>query len=142
NFVCGGNGGDVLNGLGGDDLLDGGAGNDFLIGDEGNDLLVGGGGADYMDGGNGADTVSYMGSSGVTIYLNDSSSNLGDAAGDSFSNIEVFELSDLGDAFYAGDGLSQSDGSKTGVFVHGRGGADLLAGSIFQDFLSGDDGAD
>jgi Ca2+-binding RTX toxin-like protein len=66
NAVTGGQGDDVIYGLGGDDQLSGGegddgvmggAGADVLYGNGGNDLLVGGAGDDALAGGAGADVL-------------------------------------------------------------------------------------
>ena len=57
DLLIGGNGDDVLCGLGGKDILIGGKGADILIGGDGNDLLSGGPGADQLDGGAGNDLL-------------------------------------------------------------------------------------
>ena len=66
DWLFGGEGNDVLFGLGGndhlyggsgDDVLFGGSGNDHLYGGSGNDILFGGSGDDYLDGGEGRDIL-------------------------------------------------------------------------------------
>ncbi|PLC51119.1 heme peroxidase [Pollutimonas subterranea] len=57
DVIIGLGGNDLLRGLGGDDMLFGGAGNDDLRGGGGNDLLNGGAGNDILDGGNGNDIL-------------------------------------------------------------------------------------
>lgn len=57
DILIGGNGDDVLCGLGGRDILIGGKGADHLIGGDGNDLLSGGPGADELDGDAGNDIL-------------------------------------------------------------------------------------
>ncbi len=104
NVLDGGLGNDSLEGNGGDDLLLGGGGLDTLLGGLGddeldggadNDLLIGGLGADVLIGGLGTDTASYAtATSGVAASLLVGGSD-GDAAGDSYSSIEVL----IGSAF-------------------------------------------
>ena len=85
DWLFGGEGNDVLFGLGGndhlyggsgDDVLFGGSGNDHLYGGSGNDILFGGSGDDYLDGGAGHDRL--FGGSGNDIIKYDSSDFLVD----------------------------------------------------------------
>ena len=85
DWLFGGEGNDVLFGLGGndhlyggsgDDVLFGGSGNDHLYGGSGNDILFGGSGDDYLDGGEGRDIL--FGGSGNDIIKYDSSDFLVD----------------------------------------------------------------
>lgn len=64
---AGGDGNDILIGLGGNDTLSGDAGDDILSGDAGDDTLSGGTGADTIMGGSGNDTITG-GSENDTIY--------------------------------------------------------------------------
>lgn len=57
DLLIGGNGNDVLCGLGGADVLIGGKGDDHLIGGDGTDLLLGGPGNDRLEGGAGKDLL-------------------------------------------------------------------------------------
>src|SRR5262249_33076183 len=96
-IITGTPGDDVLvgdaNGQVNDDTIFGFGGNDILSGRDGNDTLHGGQGADFLNGGAGIDTASYSDAlSGVGVDLL-SNSNFGDAAGDTFVGIEVFQLS-------------------------------------------------
>lgn len=80
----GGNGDDLLFGMGGDDKLYGGDGNDLLFGGSGNDFLDGGNGADKLYGGAGNDILVYdandvliHGGSGIDFLVsNDASLSL------------------------------------------------------------------
>jgi Ca2+-binding RTX toxin-like protein len=80
----------TANGGDGTDTLTGTSGADTLNGGGDNDVLIGGGGADSLDGGTGtADWVSYITSgTGVTVDLTNTANNTGDAAGDSYANLE------------------------------------------------------
>jgi len=63
----GGDGDDILIGLGGNDTLNGGNGNDILAGGAGNDTLIGNGGDDILIGGLGGDTIT--GGTGKDTFL-------------------------------------------------------------------------
>ncbi len=83
--------------LGGDDYAAGEAGNDTILGGEGNDQFWGGTGADSLDGGNGYDIARYdFAASGVVARL-DGGANAGEAAGDTYANIEALYGSAFGD---------------------------------------------
>lgn len=117
-------------------VINGGSGADTLRGLAGNDTLIGGAGADLLDGGVGtADWASYLSAgAAVTIYMESLASNGGDAAGDTYSGIEFFELSNgFGDIFVGG---AASD------FVFGQGGNDVLFGGAAFDALYGGAGDD
>ncbi len=80
-----------------DDRIIGSAAANRLAGDYGNDTIWGGGGADQIDGGAGIDTAAF--SHAVTLdFLN--GTHGGEAAGDSFANIEAFQFSDENDFFF------------------------------------------
>lgn len=143
---------DTLNGDSGDDSLFGGAGNDSLSGGTENDLLVGGAGSDTLIGGTGTDTVSYASStSGVSVNLQSGAGLGGDAAGDTFSQIENITGSGQNDTLtgdngasviYGGGGADVLDGRNGNDLIGGDGGNDTIAGGIGNDTLSGDDGND
>lgn len=120
------------------DFYGGRFGNDKLFGGDGDDMLDGGRGADQMDGGAGTDFASYAWAlSGVTASMADPSKNTGDAAGDTYVNIEGL----LGSNF--NDTLSGSGGNDT---LFGKGGDDILnangVGPGGQDIFVGGLGAD
>src|SRR5471030_2571514 len=84
-----------------------------------NDIFIGGSTAMKIDGALGQDLVSYAEStSAVTIDLK-TNVNAGDAAGDTFTGVEIFQGSDFNDT------LSGSTGSD--IFIGGAG-ADLIDG--------------
>jgi len=123
--LTGGSGADTLNGGDGADTLDGGNGADTLNGGAGNDTLKGGAGGDALNGGNGSDTASYAGaSSAIIANLSDASNNTGDAAGDTYSNIENLI------------------GSSRGDTLTGDSGDNILIGGAGSDRLNGGAGTD
>ena len=143
------------------DLLDGGAGNDTLIGGGGNDTLIGGAGADLLDGGAGFDEASYANAtSGIVLDLQTPGNSTGDAAGDSFIDIERWVGTDYDDTMVAGNdpvwfwGHEGADSMVGGIgddtleggggndTVHGGAGNDQIFGRADDDVLHGDDGDD
>lgn len=138
-----GGGNDTLTGSGGanrlrsgdgNDRLFGLAANDWLIGDSGDDLLIGGTGADILDGGAGRDTASYaQASSGVTASLANAALNAGEAAGDSFRNIENLVGSAFGDHLYGRSDANNISGGRGNDLICGAGGNDILTGGAGAD---------
>lgn len=148
----GGDGEDMLDGGAGVDVIDGGANNDTLYGREGadtlqggagNDLLIGGAGADALDGGLGEDTVSYEdAASGVGIDLANGANSTGDAAGDTFTSIEIFRGSDHADTFTGDAGGNVFHGLGGNDTIIGDDGNDVLYGGAGDDFIDAGDGVD
>ncbi|MBB4232305.1 serralysin, partial [Rhizobium mongolense] len=86
----------------------GNAGNDSLDGGAGNDWLSGGAGADLLVGGSGVDTASYgTATAGLKVSLLNSSGNTGDAAGDTYSEIENLAGSTFADTLYGNAGANR-----------------------------------
>ena len=113
---------DVMYGFGGDDTLNGGGGDDVLIGGEG---------ADALDGGAGTDTVSYVGSSAaVDVNLGSGTATGGDAAGDTFSNIENVTGSSFDDTLTGDSGDNTLSGGAGDDTLYGGDGNDLF---LFQE---------
>ena len=134
--VFGGLGDDTLAGGGGLDVLSGGAGNDSLSGGTGDDRLLGGAGGDAHDGGAGRDIADYAFSdAAVDVDLTDATgaSSTGDAAGDTFVNVEAFLLTRFADTFAGG---------ASDDFVFGGAGGDVLGGGSGMDALNGGAGND
>lgn len=130
-------GDDTLNGDADNDILYGGKGDDILNGGDGDDTLDGGPGADMLDGGPGSDTASYHHSAAaVLVRLHDARAvRLGDAQGDTLTNIEHLVGSDYNDIL-AGDG-------EDNVLRGGGGHDDLYGGPAGgDDEMYGDDGDD
>ncbi len=136
DHLWGGGDDDTLSGGSGDDYLYGEAGNDILSGGDGADFLSGGAGADSIDGGAGSDTVSFAGSSaGVVASLATGTGSAGDAAGDTYVNVENLT---------GGDGNDTLVGNGTDNVLDGGAGDDLLIGgaSLTGDTLIGGAGSD
>ena len=132
--------------LGGDDganVLRGGAGDDLLSGNGGDDRLTGGAGADVMDGGAGIDTVVYASSTGrVNVYLNEGLGLNGDAAGDTYFNIENVFGSNFDDLFVGSASDNTMFGNAGSDYMYGDEGHDVLVGGEGDDNLKGEAGND
>ncbi len=127
----------IDNGNGHGVQLYGEGGDDGLIGKGGGDYLFGGAGGDVLNGGEGWDMVSYQSAtSGVAVDMA-SNANGGAAAGDTLSNIEVVQGSDLDDSLVGVD-----RGGGHGVELHGEGGNDNMRGTAGGDRLYGGAGND
>lgn len=139
DVIAAGGGNDYVTGDDGDDSLSGGAGNDALYGGNDDDTLDGGAGADALDGGAGTNYVSYQSATAaVTLDFNNVSNNTGDAAGDSYTNIDGFIGSNFNDTMFGGSsGDLEYGGLGDDHLEGGAGGADTLYGGDGADFLSG-----
>ena len=125
NRLFGGNGDDTLYGRGGDDVL---------LGQGGDDVFIGGAGADRMIGGAGTDRVAYWSAkSGLTIDLGNAANNTGDAAGDTYRQVEDIQGSNYDDLI---------SGNSIANWLNGMNGADRLDGRAGADVLTGGGGAD
>ena len=136
--LAGGEGDDVLDGLGGDDRLFGNGGVDQLLGGDGDDLLVGGAGADAMDGGPGDDTY----------FVDDAGDLVTEQAGAGTDWIRTgpasFSLAGLPDIEnLSGDAGAQAlTGNALGNRIDGGGGADVMAGGGGDDLYHVDNEGD
>ena len=134
---------DILIGDSGDNFLDGLDGNDDLRAGAGNDWLGGRAGADRLDGGSGNDTVSYSFSdAGVTVNLEDNTSEGGHAEGDVIINIESIRGSDHGDVLIGDETTNTLRGKDGNDELRGNSGDDMLYGGTGDDRLDGGEGAD
>lgn len=157
--LSGGDGNDVIKGLGGDDTLDGGDGSDLLVGGGGDDMLlgghkadtlVGGAGDDSLVGGGGGDWASYgSAAAGVTVSMTGRNGETGGAAGhDVLRQILNIEGSRFGDvmngdesgraSFYGGDGDDTLSGAGR---MRGDGGDDTLVAIVGHGATMIGDGA-
>ena len=134
----------IINGLAGEDVLNGLAGDDVLNGGDGGDNLNGGAGADVLDGGAGSDTADYKNASvGVVVYLKAiDGSNEGEAAGDTYNNIENLSGSDHDDTLQGDDDPNTIVGLAGNDVLNGLAGDDVLNGGDGGDNLNGGAGAD
>jgi Ca2+-binding RTX toxin-like protein len=134
---------DTLIGDNGINRFYGGEGNDTLRGGDGNDLLSGGLGADILDGGSGRDNASYVAaSSSIAIDLTNLSNNTGEAAGDTYISIEVFQTGSFNDTLIGNDEVNYFYGGSGDDTLSGNGGDDFLSGQAGNDTMTGGTGAD
>ncbi|MBX2855482.1 MAG: hypothetical protein KTR21_10860 [Rhodobacteraceae bacterium] len=141
--ILGQDGDDEIDGGDGADTLSGGQGADLILGGDGDDRLDGGDGPDVLDGGGGVDIATYESSeAGVTLDLTTPAGAVGDAVGDTFTSIEIFEGSSHGDSIFGGGEGDDLRGSGGDDILDGRGGDDSLRGGAGIDQLTGGDGAD
>ena len=140
---------ETFNGTAGNDLLAGNSGIDRLNGLGGNDTLLASAGADTLDGSTGTDTVRF--SSQVRLDRANGANSTGEAAGDTYVSIEVFEAAagndsmrgaGLNDRFLGGAGNDTLDGGNGNDTLEGGTGRDTLIGGAGNDSLLGGVGAD
>ena len=151
DYIVGESGNDYIEGGSGNDRLLGGAGDDRLFGGDGVDYLLGGEGADHLDGGAGIDRVYYISATAGVVFNVETGGTGGEAAGDSYENIEQYFGSSFADDITGSSlndqlfGLSGDDlinGSDGHDGLYGHGGADTLNGELGNDRLYGGDGKD
>ncbi|WP_179610584.1 calcium-binding protein, partial [Rhizobium leguminosarum] len=118
----------VITGTAGNDTLNGTSGDDQISGLGGNDILIGGAGADRLDGGAGVDTVDYSTSTaGVTVDFWTSTGSGGDAAGDTYANIEKAIGSAYGDTLVSAvPGHVLQGGAGNDVYILGVQGVSVV----------------
>ncbi|MCU0730424.1 MAG: choice-of-anchor L domain-containing protein, partial [Hyphomonas sp.] len=134
NILIGLGGADILDARGGADQLFGGDGADQLFGGDDNDNLIGGAGADLLNGGAGADFAIYSSAfSGVSLALDGSLAGQGEAAGDTFVEVEHVIGSANADTIR---------GDAQANWIYGEQGNDRIEGMIGADVLFGDAGDD
>ncbi|MEM1364875.1 MAG: calcium-binding protein [Pseudomonadota bacterium] len=142
--LFGDSGKDRLDGGSENDELDGGADEDIISGGTGDDFINGGAGGDQIDGGAGFDTITFVSATaGVTARLDGfQSSNFGDAAGDTYVNIENIIGTTFNDLLVGDDLNNVLSGNDEGDFLFGAGGDDTLKGGRGADALNGGAGRD
>ncbi|MDQ8757648.1 cadherin domain-containing protein [Sphingosinicella sp. LHD-64] len=137
-MIAGGDGNDVIVGLGGMNALDGGAGDDTFETGAGMDFIDGGTHTEIGASDTAGDTVRYVGSgAAVTVDLRlgmAGTQSGGDAQGDYLTNIENVVGSQAN-----GDNITGDDGGNRLI---GLGGNDTLTGLGGKDVLLGDEGDD
>ena len=118
-------------------------GDDTLIGNSGDDVLIGGVGSDALNGQAGIDWASYQTSvAGVTASLADASQNAGDAAGDTYANLENLRGSGYDDDLSGDNNDNTIEGGDGNDGIAGNDGDDHLIGGAGNDFITGGAGAD
>ncbi len=141
--LSGQDGADALHGEEGNDTLFGDAGDDRLYGGVGDDILLGGLGADIIDGGDGIDRAQYhLATSAVLADLQNEGDNLGEAAGDTYTDVENLFGSQHNDTLRGDSGDNNILGYDGDDVLHGRAGDDTLQGQDGNDYLNGWIGAD
>jgi|GEM_PF-1869155 len=135
---------DTLNGGDGDDILIGLGGNDTLNGGNGNDILVGGAGNDTLNGGAGIDTASYIdATSAVTVNLGVATAqNTGGAGTDTLNSIENLIGSNFNDTLTGNNSANLLFGGAGNDTLIGNGGDDILIGGLGADTMTGGTGKD
>lgn len=135
DLMDGGIGVDTLRGGAGQDTLWGGEGNDFLMGEDGNDFMIGGAGGDEFKGGTGLDTASYQSStSGVVASLTTGIEQSGDAAGDTFAEVEALSGSYFDDTLFGDANNNILTGNAGYDFIAGGAGDDMYLFGIDSDY--------
>ncbi|MGF1521374.1 MAG: DUF4347 domain-containing protein [Leptolyngbyaceae cyanobacterium] len=136
DFIIGGDGNDIINGLSDFDILDGGAGNDIINGGSEADILRGGAGNDILNGGTDNDEITggegndlASGGTGDDVLIgNEGNDSLNGGRGNDFLR------GGLGnDRVHGGAGNDQMQGGR---------GDDILDGGLGDDILVGADGVD
>lgn len=127
-----------LTGSAHNDILIGNSQANILLGGAGDDVLEGMAGADQLDGGTGNNTASYehwVDTSGIGIVasLSVPSNNTGDAAGDTYTNIQNLTGSYFNDILTGNDGANILTGGAGNDLLEGREGADKLIGGDGSD---------
>ena len=122
-----------LRGFDGDDVLDGAGGNDRLFGGNGADSLIGGAGLDIA--------MYTVATAGVTLDLATGGTG-GEAAGDTFTDIEWVFGSDFNDDITGDSGANRLTGNDGNDTLNGAGGNDRLLGGNGNDTINGGDGVD
>lgn len=124
----------VLTGREGADELYGRAGADTLSGGSGGDVLYGGLGADRLIGGLGRDFAMYLqATAAVTVDLLLPSANTGEAAGDTYLEMEGVIGSAFNDVIRGGTGSDDLNGAGGDDVLEGRAGGDVLDGGAGRD---------
>jgi len=137
NDIRGGDGNDLIEGLGGDDPhLHGGDGSDHISGGDGADELKGGNGNDTLYGDDGDDELHGQ-DGNDRVYGNDGNDDLRGGKGN-----DVLEGGADDDRLKGGDGNDYVAGGAGDDVVKGDKGDDIVEGGPGEDFLFGSGGND
>jgi Ca2+-binding RTX toxin-like protein len=117
--------------------------NDTITGNDLNNVLSGIGGADVIDGRGGTDMISFRtAGAGIAVDLETGTGTAGDAAGDTYVNIEDVMGSYSSDTIAGTSGSNQLFGLTGNDTLDGRGGNDILIGGAGADVITCGDGVD
>jgi Ca2+-binding RTX toxin-like protein len=134
DVLVGGEQADIIRGGPGDDWLLGAGASDSLWGGRGNDHLFGGPGGDYLNGGAGFDYARYdYATSGVIASLRTPALNTGEAAGDTYDQVEGLVGSSHNDALVGNGTANDLWGLSGDDILWGFGGSDVLHGGAGRD---------
>jgi Ca2+-binding RTX toxin-like protein len=143
NIITAGDGNDLVFGRNGNDSIYGETGEDTIFAEADNDLIVGGKSADALDGGTGDDTASYFNSeTGVAVSLLTGKGWLGDAKGDTLTQIENLIGSEFIDTLIGDNGNNRIDGLAGTDIIDGGLGNDTIDGGNDRDRILGSAGDD
>jgi serralysin len=143
NILRGGEGNDTLKGLAGNDTLNGGMGNDFLEGGDANDTYVFNTavnlGSDTIVETGGNDTIQFVGGTGATIDLSNTTTeqNIYNSGINSLV-LKVMSIENV----TGGDGSDTLTGNDDANILIGGAGSDTLTGGAGNDTLTGGAGSD
>lgn len=113
------------------------------IGTKGQDKFYATSAAEAFDGLTNFDIVYYTSSTAaLTIDLGTPANNTGDAAGDTFANIEYYVLGRGNDLFHGSALKEQIDGYHGNDILGGAGGNDIISGHAGDDIVDGGIGND
>ncbi|MEL7256569.1 MAG: calcium-binding protein [Pseudomonadota bacterium] len=133
----------LLQGMRNVDYLYGRRGQDTLMGGIGDDVLFGGVDGDLLDGGPNRDRAQYSESlTAVTVDLANPTANAGEAAGDTFVDVEDLAGSAYSDDLFGDAGINRLFGREGADRLYGRAGDDYLNGGAHADRLDGGAGDD
>ncbi|MGI9356938.1 MAG: hypothetical protein ACR2PF_17490 [Rhizobiaceae bacterium] len=142
-FLYGSHFDDVLTGDDNVNRLVGDWGDDTLVGMAGNDILVGGHGADHLDGGDGdRDAADYKNSEEAVVVDLANGGTAGDAAGDTYNDVEFVYGSSFNDMIIGDDAINRLVGGFGDDVLSGMSGNDYILGEEGDDTLTGGDGDD
>jgi Ca2+-binding RTX toxin-like protein len=143
NVITGNTNSNILNGKAGNDIIYGNSGFDTLLGDEGDDLLIGGLDPDILNGGNGTDTASYLTAlNDIIANLSNSTTNTGEAQGDTYISIENLIGSQFNDLLTGDNQTNHLWGLNGNDLLDGLQGADIMEGGLGNDTYNLDNPGD
>jgi Ca2+-binding RTX toxin-like protein len=132
----------INTGTGSDATADSYSSIENAIGGAGNDTFISGTDANRFDGLGGVNTLSYAGSTAVNVNLETGAASGGNAAGDTFINIQNLTGSDGHDTLSGDAGANMLTGGAGNDTLNGGAGDDILIGGAGADRFTGGTGTD